>query len=100
MPKRSGQPLTTPSGRPASFGQRVRERIDISSTINRLQRVALGEEEMTMVEFQAAKFLVNKRIPDLKPLEPPQNTDQNAKSITNDELFKVIEGQATRIESK
>jgi hypothetical protein len=91
------QRLTTPAGRPAAFGMRVRERIDTSMIINKLHRVVEGTEEMTMVQLQSAKILLNKTVPDLKAMEVTQTGDIDAKTVTNQQLIDVIEGQSKRI---
>ena len=94
--------MTTPSGRPAAFGMRVRERIDVSRTINKLQTHLFSNDEadkMSMADIQVAKLLLAKSVPDLKAIEVRQDGDTNAKTITNNELFKVIEGQAKRIKT-
>ena len=57
------------TGRPAAYAERLRARINAGKVMGRVQRCALGEEEMTNVEFQAAKLLINKTIPDL-PVTP------------------------------
>jgi hypothetical protein len=41
----------------------VRQKIQVSQLINRVQSHALGEVEMTSTQLDAAKFLLNKRIP-------------------------------------
>ena len=90
--------LTTQQGRPAVYWERVRERINVSTVVNRVQRCALGEEEMTNVEFQAAKLLINKTIPDLPS---PSSTDplNGAKDISHaspHDLLTIIEGESER----
>jgi hypothetical protein len=100
MPSR---PLTTPSGRPNTFGMRVRERIDVSRTINKLQTHLFSdreEDKLTMADIQVAKLLLSKSVPDLKAIEVQDSGDVNAKTITNRDLFNVIEGSARRIEEK
>ena len=80
------------------WGMRVRERIDSAKIIERLQRVALDQEEATMVSLQAAKMLLDRTLPTIKPMEVKQGDGGNAKTITNDKLFAIIEGQAKRID--
>jgi hypothetical protein len=43
----------------------VRQKIQISQLVNRLQKHGLGEVEMTSTQIDAAKFLINKRMPNL-----------------------------------
>lgn len=93
---RSPNALTTASGRPAAFGTRVRERIDSSRIVKRLQATALGEDEMTSGELQAARILLDRTVPVLKALEVNTGDDVNVKTITNAQLLDVIEGQAER----
>lgn len=45
----------------------TRQKIQVTQLINRVQKHALGEVEMTPTQLDAAKFLLNKRIPN-----PPQ----------------------------
>jgi hypothetical protein len=97
MPRRSPNALTTPSGRPAAFGTRVRERIDTTKVVKRLQRCALGDEEMTQTELTAARILLDRTVPVLKAIESAPEGDRSAKTITNTELFRVIEGSAERV---
>jgi len=100
MASKQGRALTTPSGRPAAFGTRVRERIDSTKIVKRLCNTALGLDEMTMTELTAARMLLDRTVPTLKPLETAPEGDRDAKTITNNDLFRVIEGQASRIEKK
>lgn len=65
----SGTKLARTTERPLAYRERIRERIRTGQIVSRVQRCALGEEEMTNVEFQAAKLLINKTIPDL-PVTP------------------------------
>jgi hypothetical protein len=43
----------------------VRQKIQISQLVNRLQNHGLGKVEMTSTQIDAAKFLINKRMPNL-----------------------------------
>lgn len=96
MPRRSPNAITTPSGRPAAFGTRVRERIDTSKIVKKLANHIEGTEDMTATQIQAARLLLDRTVPVLKALEVQPDGDANVKTITNDKLFKVIEGQAVR----
>jgi hypothetical protein len=80
-----------------TWGQRTREKIDCTRIVERFQRVALGEEEATMTELNAARMLLDRKLPVIKAIEIDTGGDRNAKTITNDQLFAVIEGQAKRI---
>ena len=94
MPARSL--IDLPPNRKA-WGMRVRERIDSAAIVNQLERIALGQEEGTQTQINAARILLDRTLPAIKPIEVDQGTDSNAKTITNDQLFAVIEGQAKRI---
>lgn len=83
-----------------SWGMRVRSRIDSAKIVERLQRVACGDEEATQSSINAARILLNKTLPDIKPMEVQQGDGGNAKTITNDKLFELIEGQCERIDDK
>jgi hypothetical protein len=43
----------------------VRQKIQIIKLVKRLQDHAVGEVEMTSTQIDAAKFLINKRMPNL-----------------------------------
>lgn len=92
MPRRTDHALTA-GGKPRAFGARIRQRIDSTMILDKLQRVAHGEDEMTAVQFQAAKLLLQKTVPDLKAVEVKQPDAGNAKSISNQGLLNVIEGE-------
>ena len=95
-----GRNLTTPSGRPAAFGTRVRERIDSTKHVKTLERIASGEIDATQVQLNAIRMLLDRTVPILKPIETAPEGKRDAKTITNAELFRVIEGQAKRITNK
>lgn len=82
------------------WGAKVRMRIDAGKIVERLQRVALGEEEATQSEIMAARLLLDRTLPVIKPMEVEADVGQSAKTITNDNLFRIIEGNAKRIDSK
>lgn len=50
----------------------VRQKIQITQLVNRVQGHGLGNIEMTSSQLDAAKFLINKRMPN-----PPEQTDVN-----------------------
>lgn len=87
----------TKSQRRKAWGQRVRERIDSTLIAERVERCALGLEEMTQTELTAARILLDRTVPTFKPLEVEQGSDVNAKVITNSQLLDFIEGKAERI---
>ena len=88
---------TMMDGSRQTWGQRVRNRIDSTLIVERLQRVALGTEEATQVELNACRMLLDRTLPTIKPVEPTGQGDTNAKTITNDQLFTLIEGESKRI---
>jgi hypothetical protein len=83
-----------------TWGQRTREKIDAGLIVERFQRVALGIEEATMTELNAARMLLDRRLPVIKAIEVKDQGGQDAKTISNEQLFAVIEGQATRVDQK
>ena len=92
--------LARTSQRPAAYHQRLRERIKTGQIVGRVQRCALGEEEMTNVEFQAAKLLINKTIPDL-PVEAvdPLAGAKDVSGMSPHALLQIIEGEAHRLDT-
>ena len=80
-----------------TWGEKARSRIDSTLIVQRLQRVALGEEEATQTEINAARILLDRTLPSIKPLEVSMGDGGNAKTITNDQLLTVLEGQSKRI---
>lgn len=94
---RGGLPLSTRAGKPNSYHQRVQLRIDSTKVVNRLVRCATGEEEMTANEIAAARILLNKTVPDLKPQEQDNlNEINDVTAIPTSRLLDVIEGKAER----
>lgn len=98
MAGRTGQRLTTASGRPAAFGTRVRERIDTTIIVKKLIGHVKGEEEMTQTQINAARILLDRTVPVLKPLEVQPDSGQSAKTVTPLQLVAAIEGEAERVE--
>jgi len=80
-----------------TWGSKARSRIDSTLIVQRLQRVALGEEEATQTEINAARILLDRTLPAIKPIEVKQGDGGNAKTITNDQLFNLIEGESKRV---
>lgn len=90
--------LTTTHGRPAAFHERLRERIKAGQIVDRVQKCALGQVEMTSTEFQAAKLLINKTIPDL-PQQVQYDPLAGARDISHANpyhLLAIIEGESER----
>ena len=80
-----------------SWGSRARDRIDSTLIVERLQRVALGEEEATQASINAARILLDRTLPAIAPIKIEENGQQSAKTVTNEKLFALIEGTAKRI---
>ena len=91
-----GKPLTTASGRPAAFGTRVRERIDSTKIVRKMcQHIENAEETpMTQTQLTAARILLDRTVPVLKPIEVAHGDGDDAKSISDRQLLDVIEGRA------
>ena len=82
-----------------TYGQRARERID--STVI-LKKLALHVQDaelhpLSQTQIAASKLLLDRTVPVIKPIEVKQEGDRNAKTITNSELFLMIEGQSKRV---
>ena len=91
--------LTTKSGRPATFGNKVHERINTTKIVKRLQKCALGKEAMLSGELTAARILLDRTMPVLKALEIKTDDSINSlKTITNTQLLDFIEADFKRIE--
>ena len=98
MATRPQHALTTPSGRPAAFGNRVRERIDTSMVLTKLGRHVTGDEEMSATQIQAARILLDRTVPVLKAVEVQGNQEvRDVKTIRTADLLDAIEGEARRL---
>ena len=62
-----------------AYPEKGRERIQASLILNRLNKHALGEAEMTATQIQAARILLAKVLPDLKQTEN-KNENENKHS--------------------
>ena len=96
MSTNSTRSLTSYHDRPAAFHERVRERIKVAKILTRVQGCALGEIEMTSTEFQAAKLLINKTIPDLPAVHDQSAGMQDISHATPYHLLAIIEGESER----
>ena len=98
MTRRAGQALTSrETGAVRTRAEILRERIQTGMIMTRLNKVATGQEEMTAVELAAAKFLINKVLPDATT--PKDGEGQQVKDVSHaspHQLLRVIEGQAER----
>lgn len=98
QPARKTSPFVPMTNQRKSYGQRIREKIDTTRIVERVCLTAMGEDQMTMAELTAARMILDRTLPTLKPLETKPEGEQDAKTITNADLFKVIEGQAKRLD--
>ena len=72
---------------------RVRERIRVGVIVNRLQKHALGEVEMTPTQIRAAEVLLKKAIPDLSAVEHSgEITNRTVKELSESELCAIAAG--------
>jgi len=79
-----------------TWGEKARSRIDSTLIVQRLQRVALGDEDATQTEINAARILLDRTLPAIKPIEVSMGSGGDAKTITNDQLFQLIESTAVK----
>ena len=94
---RAGLAITSKySDRPAAFHERLRERIQVGQILTRVQACALGQVEMTSTEFQAAKLLINKTIPDIPVRSDSNDGMQDISHATPYHLLAIIEGESER----
>ena len=54
----------------APQSQQVRDGIKVDKLLERLERHALGEDDMSATELRAAEILLKKSLPDLQTLAP------------------------------
>lgn len=64
---------------------KTKERIRASQLLNRLNKCAKGEIEMSRVQVQAAKIVIGKVIPDLKAIELSNKDGQPFKIVAQTE---------------
>ena len=69
--------------------ERMIERIEATKIVKRVNDCALGKDEMTAIELQAAKMCMAKVVPDLKQIE-----------MKMDAIVKVEEIKRTVIDPK
>ena len=93
------QALTAKNGKIRSPRERMREKIQLGQITGKLGRVARGEDEMSRTQLDAAKFLINKFIPDAEPESRQALNAALAKDISHSDphqLISIIEGEAER----
>jgi hypothetical protein len=98
MPTNSHRQLITRDGKLATRSERHRESIRVGKAIKYLHDVVDGTEEANAVRVNAAKFLINKVVPDPRP-EAVDDPLAHAKDITHKDphaLLRIIEGEAAR----
>jgi len=90
---------TTPSGRPASWGNRIRERIDSTMVVEKLQEHVKDADAapMTQTQIMAARILLDRTLPVLKQVEVSRDNVRDIREISAHDLLTVIEGEAHRI---
>ena len=67
-----------------------RERIKAGEILNRLERHALGEVEMTQTQIRAAEVLLRKALPDLSAVEHSgEIAHKSLADMSNDELLNI-----------
>jgi hypothetical protein len=77
-----------------TFANRLGSRIKTAKILTKLQKCALGKEEMTSVQFQAAKLLLNKTLPDaVQPKEQDSDRVKDVTHIPSWKLLEVVEGE-------
>ena len=52
-----------------AWGMKVRSRIDSAKIVERLQRVACGEEEATQTSINAARILLDRTLPTVAAIQ-------------------------------
>ena len=78
-----------------TWGEKARSRIDSTLIVERLQRHILDDaDEMPQSKINAARVLLDRTLPAIKPIEVQVGDGGDAKRITNDQLFQLIESTA------
>lgn len=72
----------------------VREKIQASQLVNRLQGHALGENEMTPTQIKAAEILLRKSIPDLSSIDANITGSLGVHEMSDAELDRAIAAAA------
>jgi hypothetical protein len=90
----------TPSGRPAAWGIKVRERIDSSMVVDRLEAHVRGHADdnpMTQTQINAARILLDRTVPVLKQIEVRAEEVRDIREISAQDLLSIVEGESTRL---
>jgi len=99
----AGKPTVEPYVRTTqgirTYGQRAREKIDSTLILKKLANHVQDADSnpLSQTQIAAAKLLLDRTVPTIRPIEVKQEGDRNAKTITNSELFLMIEGQSKRV---
>ena len=72
----------------ATYPNRLALRIKTSKILMKVQRCALGKEEMTSVQLNAAKLLINKTLPDAVQ---PKDTAHDIKDVSHIPTWKLLQ---------
>ena len=76
----------------------LRNEIDSKRILQRLQRHALGLEDMTVTEVTAARIALAKTMPDMKAVEHSGKVSvTNAEDLTDEELADIALAGSSRI---
>lgn len=98
MPKTLSQRVTRDLSR-VGHAERMREKIRSGKYLDMLDKHIRGQKEMTASQVNAALKLINKVLPDMKAIEFKLDAaDMDIKTVTNAQLFSIIEGKAERVE--
>lgn len=74
--------------------ERVRQRIQVTQLINRLQKCANGEVEMTPTQIRAAEIVLKKALPDLSAVEHSGLIEhRKAEELSDAELAAIAAGR-------
>jgi len=77
------------------MGEKWRERIQTGVLLDRLQKHALGEIEMTAAQVKSAEVVLRKTIPDLKAVEHSGGVDIRTESDA--EVLARIKANAEKV---
>ena len=91
MPRQS---ITLKDGRPATYRNRVSDRIRASMVIDKLNKCVAGEIALTTAQVQSARMLLDRVVPSLKAIELPQEYDgfTDIRNLGPAEMLAIIDG--------
>lgn len=73
-----------------------REKIKVSAILNRLNNHALGDEEMTASQIQAAQILLKKTVPDLQSIAHTGPNGEGAVQVDNSVTIRFVKSDASQ----